>query len=341
MATIQPLNHFVTDLYSADQTQTSAEVLQESITSLTRKSTLFSILEKICYVALAAIMATAFAMSYNVIALSSIAAVFVFLSAPVFIVAPSEFAKLSHQYSRLAETETRINLKLREIENWSLDQMNEFFRGTALQAGQVNQEALRRLSPQEPMRALLPLMARYIAMRDEVDEIRQNHREDTARLEAGFVRREASDGRPIPTAEKQKLRFENECHHWTNLELRAIPIAINAATVLQIIQNPLREDLDITPLSLTVPGLGHSEPKNYPERMFAKNHTPMGIGRLNGEIVPLTDEHQFNRDVERVANREMRDAYFVFNDQTRAPITHQQIVDANIEPHLLRPMLYS
>jgi hypothetical protein len=341
MTTIQPLNHFITDLYSPNQT--SLEILQENITSLERKSTLFSVLEKISYVALAAIMATAFAMSYNLIALGSVATVALFLSTPIFIIAPTEFVKRSHQYARLAETENRVALKLRDIQNWSIEQMNEFFRVAGLDVAQVNQEALRQVSPQEPLRALLPLMARFTAMKDEVDEIQKNRREDNARLEAGFARKEAADGRPIPIAEKQKLRFENECQHGANLELRAIPTALNAATVLQIIQNPMRPDLDITPLSLTIPGLGHSEPKNYAERMFAKTYDGSftGFGRLNGEIVPLTDEHWLNPAVTRVLSGGERDTYFVFNDPARAPITHQQIVDLNIEPYLLRPMLYS
>src|SRR5690606_31486248 len=103
-------------------------------------------------------------------------------------------------------------------------------------------------------------------MRNETVEIQEKRLEAIAEQEAHFARCEAAQGRAIPIAEKQKVRFENECTHWASLELRAIPTAINAATVLQIIQNPTREDLDIIPLSLSVPGLGHSEPKNYPER---------------------------------------------------------------------------
>lgn len=347
MTTIQPLNHFVTDLYAPDKS--SLEVLQGNISSLEQKSTLFSVLEKICYVTLAAIMATAFAMSYNLIALGSVAAIAVFLSAPVFIVAPTKFAELSHQYARLAETESRVALKLREIEHFSLAQTRELLTGLGLgsplagiEIDRIDTEALRQVNSQEPLRALLPLIARFFAMRDEVHKMNMKYYEDRAILEAGFARREAADGRPIPIAEKQKLRFENECQHWAGLELRAIPTAINAATILQIIQNPTRENLDITPLSLTVPGLGHCEPKNYPERMFAKRYAPPGFGRLNGEIVPLTPENDSNSAVIREEpNLEVRDTYFIFNDPGRAPITHQQIYVVDMQPHLLRRMLYA
>lgn len=332
MATIQPpLNHFITDLYSPDQTR--AEVLQGNITSLERKSTIYSALEKICYVALVAIIATAVALSYNVLAVAgtySILFTAMFLITPVFIIAPSKFAQLSNQYAHLAETESRVALKLREIEDWSSEQVTEFIRGAGLQIGQIDQEALRRVSPQEPLKALTPLIARYIAMKDEVEKIQREYRDSALSLEAEFARQEAlraerNEG-PIETSIKQKIRYENQCEHWAKMELRAFRTAIDAATILETMRHPTQEDLDIIPFSLTVPGLGQCEPKNYAERMFAKTNVPPDVVLPNGERVP---------------NTEVRDTYFVFHPNLRrAPLTHQQIADTNLAPHLLRPMLY-
>ncbi|MBX7067469.1 MAG: hypothetical protein K1X28_09580 [Parachlamydiales bacterium] len=312
MAAPIALNHFVTDLSKPEQT--SFQVLEENITSLENKSMAYNIVEKICYVALLALVATVFAVSYNLLVLTGaapLAMAGMILVSPILVIAPAKFAQLSKYNAHLAENESKVCLKMRQIENWGTPQIEDFMRAHHLDPARVNRDALGQVNRQDPLKALLPLIARYQVMEERIQELRRNYDEAPGKLEQGFREKEAADGHEIPAGEKQKIRYESQSLNWASLEAEAIPTAFNAATLLQIIENPTTTDLDVLPLSFVLPNVGVCVPRNYSERMFGKN------------VQPGNDD------------------YFVFHpDLHRPAISHQQIEDAEMQPHAVRNLLY-
>lgn len=312
MAVQIPLNHFVTDLSEPDKT--SFDVLQGNISSLKLKSMAYSALEKICYVALLALIATVFAVSYNLLVLSGAAPLLMagmILVSPLLVIAPAKFSQLSNYYSHMAESENRVYNQMRQIENWGTPQIEEFMRNQQLNPALANRAALAQVNREEPLKALIPLIARYQVMEDRITELRRRYREAPAQLEAGFREKEAQTGKEIPAAEKQKIRFESQSLNWAYMEMEAIPLSINAATLLQLIENPSMVDLDVLPMSFIVPNVGSCLPRNYAERMFGK------------QVQPGNDD------------------YFIFHpDLHRPALSHQQFEDAEMSPRLVRGLLY-
>lgn len=312
MAVQIPLNHFVTDL--SEPGKTSFEVLRGNISSLKLKSMAYSALEKICYVALLALIATVFAVSYNLLVLSGAAPLVMagmILVSPVLVIAPAKFSQLSNYYSYMAESENRVYNQMRQFENWGTPQIEEFMRGKQLNPALANREALAQVNREEPLKALLPLIARYQVMEDRVTELRRKFREAPAAQEEKWRQDEAQSGQQIPVAVKQKIRYENQDMLWSFLEREAIPTAINAATLLQLIENPTTTDLDVLPMSFVLPNVGICVPKDYAERMFGK------------QVQPGNDD------------------YFVFHTDLRRPaLSHQQFEDVEMSPRLVRGLLY-
>lgn len=320
MAVQLPLNHFITDLKHPDKT--SLEAIQENISGHATRSMAYNLLEKICYVALLALVASVFAVSYNLIVLSGaapLAMAGMILISPILVIAPAKLSQLSKYYSHLENNETKVCLKMREIENWTTPQIEAFMREKHLNPNLVNRAALAQVDPNEPLKALLPLIARYQVMEERIKVVRRNYDEAPAKLERGFIEKEAAEGKEIPPLEKQKIRYESQSLNWAALETEAIPTAINAAVLLQIIENPTRTDLDVLPLSLTLPNVGTCVPRNYAERMFGKNN----IELENGNEIEGNDD------------------YFLFHPDLRRPsITHRDILVADMEPDTIRDLLF-
>ncbi len=297
-----PLNHLVTDLYRPGQTP--FEVLEGKISSIKMKSMATNILEKICYVALIALIAAVFVVSYNAIVLTGTASLVMtgmILSSPLLIMAPAKLAQWSAEYAALAETEGRVLLKMRDLK---VESVKPFFEQNGLDFNRLNQDALRQVDQSEPLKALFPLIALHQSLEEGVTEIRKRGEEARQQLEAHLSQRQ-----DIDPQDKQKLRFE--CRNTTsmNLELKAIPTALFAAALLQIIQNPTLTNLEIAPSALTLPGVGKCRPRSFGERLFGK--------------------------------QEGNDDYFVFEDSSKTALTHAQIEQAEMKSSRLRPLLFS
>ncbi|MBU6383421.1 MAG: hypothetical protein KGR16_03810 [Verrucomicrobia bacterium] len=310
--TVQPaLNHFFTDLSSPDKT--SFEVLEGNISNLKVKSWAYYILEKICYVALLALIAVVFAISYNLIVLSGMAPLVIaglVLTSPLLVIAPAKFNQLSNYYWKLSEQETRVSKKLKVIEQWRTPQIEAFLREQRLDPNAIQRQALAEIHPSEPMQALLPLIARYQDMQEQIATIMDHFATAPIELEETFRRREQELGHPIPAQDKQGIRFQCYMMEWNEVEGRALPLALGAATLLQIMQNPTRTDLDVAPMSFELPNVGTCQPRNWAERIFGKQSEPRN------------------------------DDYFVFHDAQRPPITHQQLIDLGMNSREIRPVLY-
>ncbi len=310
MAVQLPLNHLVTDLHSPDQS--CVQVLEGNIAGLKLKAFALSTLEKVCYVALIALAATVFAISYNFVVLTgtaSLAMTGLVLVSPILVIAPARLSQLANQYSLLAQNEDLVCLKLREIENWNREQIEQFMEDNELDIERLPLPALRQINPNDSHKALLPLIARFNAMKEQIDSTWKDCREAPEKLEQKWKEKEERDGTEIESAIKQKIRFENQCTCWKILELNVIPNALNAATLLQMIENPSMTDLDVVPFSLEIPGVGHCATRSYAERMFGK--------------------------------RSGHDEYFIFHpDLHRPALTHAKIEEENMNLSRLRQLLY-
>jgi hypothetical protein len=305
-----PLNHFITDLRHASKTP--AEVLERKIASLKCKAFLLSALEKISYVALVAIMGTILAISYTAMALTGNLPLLIAgmaLSTPLIAWGLTKFTILSNQFSRKAQLESLVLLQMKEIEYWKAPQINQFLVEQRLAPNLIPLDALRQLDPDEPLRPLIPLIARFKLLAARSQEIEDEVNISRAKLEEGFRQKEAEEGKPIDPQVKQKIRYEAQNTASKQHEREAVPMALNAAVLLQIIQDPT-QNLDVEPFSLDIPGVGTSVPKTFGERVFGRHD----------EVV--------------------NDDYFTFHpDLHREPLALRPI-EQNLQPRELRFMLF-
>lgn len=307
-----PLHHLVTDLYQPNQT--SLEVLAKNIASTKLKGIALGVLEKICYVALVALVSFVFATSYNLIALTEMTTALVaglILSSPILVIAAVKLAVFSRQYSLLAEIESRVALKLRSIQDYDLTQIRNFCETHQLNVDQIPWSALRQIRPTNPEKLLLPMIARFEALRDSAIHIQSVYSQEIENLERSFLAQEQGGRVPIPNARKQTFRYNLQEALWKTLEEEAIPYALNAAVLLRLIQNPTIRGIDADPLSLNIPGVGYCTPRSYAERMFGKT------------------KQAYNDD------------YFVFHqNQNREALTHKTLQEKHLDPANLRDLLF-
>lgn len=310
MAIQAPLNHLITDVHRPEST--CIEVIQKNISSLQWKAIAMSTLEKVCYVALLAIITVVFAASYKVLALTQITPHLLagmILTTPFLILAPTKLAHYAYEYYNLAQLESGVYLKLREIENWSEPEIAGFFETRRLNFGELPTSSLAQINAECPTKALLPLIARFNFYDDKINTIKRNYEVAKENTERYFAQKEAESGHLIDPEIKQKIRYKSECVAWSALEERAIPFAFKAATLLQLIENPSTTDLDVTPLSNEIPGVGTCKPRSYSERAF---------GKICGD-----------------------DNYFVFQSNIRRPaISHAEIQSIQMKPSEIKQLLY-
>ena len=305
-----PLNHFITDLQHANKTPT--EVLAGKIAGLKCKALALSALEKISYVALIAIMATILAVSYSAVALTGnlpLLLAGMALATPLIAWGLTKFALLAHQFSRRAQLESLVLLQMKEIEQWRTPEINQFLLEQELVANRIPLESLREINAAEPLCALLPLIARFKVLKGRSDEIEIGVHSSRRDLEESFRAKEAADGKPIDPNVKQKLRFEAQNTVWRQHEQEAVPLALNAAVLLQLAQDPT-QNLEIDPFSLEIPGVGTSVPKSFAERVFGRH-----------DELPNDDYFAFHQDLHR------------------EPLALRPI-EQNIQPRDLRLMLF-
>lgn len=305
-----PLNHFITDLRHA--TKTPAEVLEGKIGVLRCKALALSALEKISYVALIAIMATILAVSYSAVALTGnlpLLLAGMAIATPLIAWGLTKFALLSHQFSRRAQLESLVLLQMKEIEQWRTPEINQFLLEQGLVANRIPLESLRELNAAEPLCALLPLIARFKVLKGRSDEIEAGVNSSRRDLEESFRVKEAADGKPIDPNVKQKIRFEAQNSVWRKHEQEAVPLALNAAVLLQLAQDPT-QNLEVDPFGLDIPGVGTCVPKSFAERVFGRH-----------------DEAP-------------NDDYFTFHpDLNREPLALRPI-EQNLQPRDLRFLLF-
>jgi hypothetical protein len=293
-AASQPLNHYFT------------ETSQKTISQLNRKALFLNIVEKVAWVAFIAIMAAVLTVYYSGIILtggaSALMVGLIFSTIPLTFAIP-KFRNDINQYYAEIETEKKVEFELRnKISDWKTPEIKTFLQEQGLTPEEIPLEDLKQINPEEPFVALLPLIARFNYLKNVA--IR------TYREAQEALKKKVSLEKPLnpKDADYQKnllehfsIRLHTRQLEWQKIEFSAIPIAFEAAEILQIMNQPRH--------SGHLERIGVRTPKHYDGRMFDLKY-------------------------------EEKDECFVFNEPKKAPITFAEIEGAKLEPAFLRQRLY-
>lgn len=289
----QPLNHYLT------------EVAADNARSLGKKAFMYETLEKISWLALTAIMATVLYISYTSVVLSSTASLMIagMTLSTIFISwGISEFSVAAGKYANRAEIEMSVADQFEQIKDWSTENVHHFLEENNIDANRIPQDALRQMNPEEPLKALLPLIARFQHLKADAENLRRDSLDSLNRtIEERIAQKEREDG-PMDPNKKRRIRHEARDLAYRQYEQQAIPRTIDAAIVLHLIQMPT---IELSPLDL-----GTYQAKRFEERIFDRLYPPVN------------------------------DNYFVFDPSlNREPLTLDQI-ERNANPSALRLLLF-
>lgn len=299
---------FLTALYQNGQSPVQA--LEGKIAHAKRKAFAYDLLSKITMVAMVGIMGAVLFASFTALAVSSGIMVSMTFSTAVMGWGITQLAIQSAQFLKAAEQQSQILFKLREIEHWKTPEITQFILEHQLTLEQIPLQGLKKLKEEEPLLPLLPLIALVECLKSKSSDLAKLAKEGVSQLEAGFSKQEADTGQRIDREIKQTLSFEAVNSAWRQYEQGAVPLALHAAAILELIQNPTK-DFDLHPFSLEIPGVGTCKARTFAERVW---------GGLN--------PHRKNDD------------YFFFNQAGREPLTLSEIEKCNLDPGRLHLLLF-
>jgi hypothetical protein len=220
------------------------EIPQNIAAEQGRKAVLYSLASKVCFVAMIAICAVLLSINMGLLPPLSPALAFgMILSAlPIWVGI--------HSYSmRSLECSTKANIadekaqEFASIQHWAKPQVEEFFKKHNLSVEKLPMDLLRRLNPKDPLRALLPAIASYNHLCNSARKHFQKHEENL-----------------YNRIENPALHYLGRREGWHILEYEAIPEALQAALVLQIIGNPT--------IQSNLEDLGTCQAKEFDQRRF-------------------------------------------------------------------------
>lgn len=217
------------------------EMPAKTASNLRCKAFAINVLEKISWVAFFAIMGTIFAVSYAGVALTGnlpMLLVGMALFSPLLSIGASQLSTWSDSFARRAELEEGVAKELRAISRWRSADVEAFFREQGLHIDQVPMEALRVKNSQEPLSALLPLIARFKFLHRLEVKAEESSRELLRKIDP-------NPEKPIPEMEKRNIRLSWRRSGWRQHECEAIPTGLNAAVMLHLIENPMFKKLEL------------------------------------------------------------------------------------------------
>jgi len=271
------------------------EVPEKNAKQLRSKALALNVLAIITIVAIVAIVGAVLAVSLGIGAMTGtmpFILVGLALTTPFLSMGTSKLRAMASTYSEKGAIEQGVADELKKITHWRTPEIEAFLREKGIDPNQLPIDALRLVSPQEPLRALLPLIARfnYNNSKAHASEVK---------AQEGFV-----DTNPDPVVHLNARRLA-----WVRLESDALPNALKAALLLQIISQPHL-------LYRNVEDLGQYDVKHFDQRFFGQ--------QLDQE-----------------------DTYLKFNDAQREPIRLGEIVQiqgravqVNMDPQALRQKLF-
>lgn len=242
-----------------------------------RKAVLYNLASKVCFAALIAIATSTLAISVGLLAPIHPALMLGLVLSTAFL--QSYFTGHLAEYSMQAIEAKEKAKELERIQNWTGREVQSFFKEHKLSLDKLPMDLLRRLEPKDPLRALLPAIANYIYLCGQTKIHLDEHLKN--------LHNEIKD---------HALHHRARQIGWHLLEYNAIPTALEAALVLQIISQPT--------VHLKLEELGICHAKEFDERRF-------------DQLLDGTDE------------------YFVFHEKSRPTLTfakaHEMVANQNID----------
>ncbi len=252
-----------------------------------RKALAFHLIEKICWVAFLAILASVVFVSYAGVTLTGsmpFALLLTIMISPAFAIGASRCAIIGTIHHKNGQFERGVAHQLQQIAAWEEPQIRQFLLEQHLDVQRIPVEILREFNAQSPLRVLLPLIARFRHLRDVQMQL-EGAAQNTLRQRIA----------PQPLSETAlKIRSVSVQHAWMVHEFEAFPKGLEAAVLLYLIQNP------IVP-HLTLSDVGTISAKSLQDRHVARTYAgidpyftfhadlrrnPISLGQLEQNIEP-------------------------------------------------------
>ncbi len=263
------------------------ELPEARLTRYSRLTTGYWLLDKISLVAIGAILAAIFAITYTGAALagaSSLAAVVGIISTYPLMLLASRSNKLWREYQGEAQLEKEVIAQLKFDERLSDNEIAQFLRREGVDVDLIG------IAP----RRLLPLIARYKVISREAERV-----QDQAHQQM------------VDQNSDRSIRLSLREQGLELLENKGVPMAIGAAVLLQIMQQPT--------LQLQIA---------HPTPLFAYSH--LGLCRPKKPLERILDRKLEPRD----------DKYFFFVQSLhRPPLTLDELC-RNLAPRVIRLKLF-
>lgn len=220
------------------------EMPQNIANKYIQQASLYNLASKVCLVAFLAIVGLGIAMYVGICSFLPPAA----LLPMVLGTFPLQygFQKLwmySVDYRLLAKEELGKVVEFTKIQHWKQPEIQSFLKEHKLSLDPLSLQLLNQIDPKEPYRALLPAIARYNYWDMMAKQHLKHHLENLHN-----------------THEDPSVRLQGRIIGWDILEKQALPAALQAAFILQIIAQPN--------VQIQLNDLGTYRMKSFHERSF-------------------------------------------------------------------------
>lgn len=238
------------------------EDLKASLDGMTSKSRMYSIASKVCVAAFLSIAALAITASLGVTLPfpTSVLITAIIATVPLNILSSVCYSR-SMEYQYLAQTASGLWNAQQKIQHWGTKEIKNFLEQHKILEETLPKEELAKLNPEEPLKGLLPVIARY-----------QYWHEQT---EASFFRYQANLSNESLS---EPLKTVGRSQGWSILETKVLPSALKTALMLKIIAEPKEK--------ISWESLGTCVDKSFEQRMFDR-------------LIEHSDEYFHFQDVSR------------------------------------------
>ena len=199
---------------------------------------------KVCTVAFLAIGAAAFAISLGItLPIPSALLIPCAISAIPLQLASAYLYKRSSDCTRLAKIAEDQEACIEQIKHWTSQDVRNFLKSHQILESELPIEELAKVRPDDPLCALLPAIAKYHYWQGQT--------------KAFLLRYKANIQN---TAQDPALKTIGRSQAWSILENKAMPAALQAAFMLQIIRQP--------GIQMQWEQFGRCQPKTFEQRVF-------------------------------------------------------------------------
>ncbi len=202
------LNHFLT------------EVPEKIATDSGKKAFAANVIAKITYAAIVAICGTLLAFSLFAATITGtlqFVLLGLVLATPLLAMAAAKLQAFGNQYSQIAVVERGVADEVKLLKDWKAAEIQDFYTQQKVSLEYLPVEELKKLKPEEPLSALLPLIARYRYLEKQSLEAEERYKANLAfqsdvpqlRIDAGksaFYKRFVEK---IPTNAEASVQLQN------------------------------------------------------------------------------------------------------------------------------------